>query len=98
MKTALITGAGKRIGRAIALRLASEGYAIAVHYNGSKQAADDVAAAIREQGGKAEIFCADLSVTNDVRNLVKTVSEALSPPTCLVNNASTFSLRSPNSR
>jgi NAD(P)-dependent dehydrogenase (short-subunit alcohol dehydrogenase family) len=88
--TALITGAARRIGSAIALSLAYAGYDIAVHYRHSQSEAEALAAAIRAKGRRAVAVAADLSVEADVASLIPRVAAALSPPTCLVNNASEF--------
>ncbi|QBX37095.1 SDR family oxidoreductase [Brevundimonas sp. S30B] len=88
---ALVTGAGKRIGRAIALTLAKAGYDIAVHYRGSEDAARAVADEVRALGRRSEIVRADLSVEAEVRDLVPQAARALGRPlTLLVNNASVF--------
>jgi NAD(P)-dependent dehydrogenase (short-subunit alcohol dehydrogenase family) len=88
--TALVTGAGKRIGRAIALGLGAEGWAVAVHYGSSATAAADVAAEIGAAGGRAVAIGADLANEAEVVALVPRVAEALGPLGCLVNNASVF--------
>ena len=90
MKTALITGSSKRVGRGLALGLASRGYAIAVHYHKSEDQAAKLVAEIAEQGGTAHIFCADLTLVSDTENLIPYVARTLSAPECLINNASTF--------
>ncbi len=87
---ALITGAAKRIGRAIALALADAGYDIAVHYGTSHQDADSVVAAIVAKGRHAVALQADLTHEAEVSALVGTAAKALGPVTCLVNNASLF--------
>ncbi len=89
-KAALVTGAGKRIGRAIALDLASHGWAVAVHYFASKEDADEVVALIRRKGGRAEAIQANLAREMDVDDLVPDAVDRLGPLTLLVNNASTF--------
>jgi len=89
-KTALVTGAGKRIGRAIALDLASQGWGVAVHYHRSRADADAVVARIEEIGGRAAAFPADLGREEEVRALVPTVAARLGDLTLLVNNASRF--------
>jgi len=60
-RTALVTGAGTRIGQAIAIGLARAGCDIAVHYNGSKSGADQTAAAVKQAGHRAEVLQADLT-------------------------------------
>lgn len=87
---ALVTGAAKRIGRAIARDLARHGWAIAIHYNRSAAAAEDVAEEIMAAGGQASTFHADLNVEADAAALVEQVVAALGPIRCLVNNASVF--------
>ena len=88
--TALVTGAARRIGRAIALDLARHGWAVAVHYNRSKAEAETVVAEIREEGGIAELLQTDLSVEADVQSLAARAANALGPIGLLVNNAATF--------
>ena len=91
MKAVLVTGAGKRIGRHIALALAKDGWAVAVHYNSSADAAEEVVAEIKAGGGKAVSIGADLSHPDNYTTLVTDAARALSTPlTALVNNASTF--------
>ncbi|MBW3098730.1 SDR family oxidoreductase [Pseudohoeflea coraliihabitans] len=87
---ALVTGAAKRIGRAIAEDLGANGFAVAVHANGSAGAAEETAAAIRSGGGTAEVFIADLEDPDAVAGLVARVADRLGAPRLLVNNASIF--------
>jgi len=87
---ALVTGAGRRIGRAIASDLAAHGWAIAVHYHSSEDAARDLAAEIGGRGGRAVAFRADLHDERETAALVATAAAALGPITCLINNASVF--------
>ena len=68
-KTALVTGASRGIGRATALALASEGARMLVHFGKSKQDADTLVAAIRNNGGKAEAVGADLTAPEAAKNL-----------------------------
>ena len=88
--TVLVTGAARRIGKAIALDLAAHGYQIAVHANRSGAEAEAVAAAIRDAGGVAEVFLADLTDMTAVRDLHVQVAERMSAPEIIVNNASMF--------
>lgn len=88
----LITGAAKRIGRAIALGMAKTGWAVAVHHNRSAAAAAEVVAAIEEAGGRAVALPCDLSREAEVETLVERAAGALGPLTCLVNNASLFEM------
>jgi 3-oxoacyl-[acyl-carrier protein] reductase len=87
MKTALVTGAAKGIGRAIALALARDGFRVAVHYRTSQAEAESTAADIRAAGGEAEIFMADLADPAHVEALVKAVEQRLGPIHTLVSNA-----------
>lgn len=88
---ALVTGAGKRIGRAIAVTLAKAGYDIAVHYRGSAEAAQAVVEEVRALGRRAEGVQADLADETQVCGLVPAAAQALGRPlTLLVNNASVF--------
>lgn len=88
---ALVTGAAKRVGRAIALRLADEGYDVALHYRGSHAAALALQDEITAKGRKAIVVQGDLAKESDVRALVPKSAEGLQGPLGLmVNNASTF--------
>lgn len=89
-KVALVTGAAKRIGRSIALGLAADGWDVAVHFNGSGDAANQLAAEICDMGRRAIALQADLSRADAVRGLVPRCADALGAPACLVNNASLF--------
>ncbi len=86
----LVTGAGKRIGRALALGLAAEGHPIAVHHNRSADAANEVVDIIRNNGGTAAPFHADLSDEQAVESLIGEVKDKLGEPGALINNASAF--------
>lgn len=88
-RAALITGAGKRIGRAIALALAHDGYAVVLHANRSRAEAEKLAGEILAKGGTASVVLADLADSEAVRGLVPAVA-AFGPLTLLVNNASQF--------
>ncbi len=89
-KTALITGAARRIGRALAEALAADGWTVAVHFHGSSQAADEVLASIAAKGGKAVACDADLSNPDAVAGLVAAATGQIGPLGCLINNASIF--------
>lgn len=90
---ALITGASRRIGRAIGLDLAANGWAVAIHYRSSRNAADQLVADIQALGGTAAAIDADLADCAAVGALMGRCAQALgAPPTCLVNNASEFLL------
>ncbi len=89
-QAALVTGAGQRIGRACALALGELGYAVAVHYHRSGEAAAAVATAIRDRGGRAVTLAADLADEAQVKALLPRAADALGPVGVLVNNASVF--------
>ncbi len=89
-KTVLVTGAAKRLGRAIALHLAGAGWSVAIHYHGSAAEAEEVAAAARASGVKAATFKADLSREEDTAQLIGRAAAELGPLTALVNSASIF--------
>ena len=89
-RTALVTGAAHRIGRAIALDLAANGWAVAVHYGRSKPEADSATSEIRAAGGTAATLQADLSVETEAHSLVARAAEALGPVGLLVNSAAAF--------
>ena len=90
-KGALVTGAGGRLGRAMALALGADGWAVAVHYRGSAEGAQETAALIRAAGGTAEIIACDLSDERQRASLLlQSVALLSRPVTLLVNSASTF--------
>ena len=88
-RAALITGAARRIGRAIALALSHAGYAVALHARGSRADAETLAGEIVQGGGRATVVLADLRDEVAVRNLVPAAA-VFGPLTLLVNNASLF--------
>ena len=91
MKTALVTGAGARLGRAMALYLGARGYDVAVHYNTSSKGADEVVAALNAAGQRGVAVQADLLNEDETQSLFSRAAEALGGPiTCLINNASIF--------
>ena len=89
-KTAIITGAAKRVGRAIALHLAGEGYNIALHYNRSAEAAKQTQQEIQQQGVRCHLFQADLSQQSQYVALIENIAEAFDSVDVLINSASTF--------
>ena len=89
-KVALVTGAGKRIGRSIALRLAAEGAAVAVNYMQSRAEAENVAGEICRNGGRAVPIRADVSKRGDVEGLFAAVDKEFGRIDILVNNAAIF--------
>ena len=88
-KTALVTGASRGIGRAIAQRLAVDGAMIAIHYGGNDAAANETLKAIEQTGGQAFLVKAELGVNGDVDTLFSKLEKVLTgrPLDVLVNNA-----------
>ena len=89
-RVALVTGAGRRLGREIALGLARAGWDIAVHYRHSRDAAREVAQAIAALGRRAITLPCDLADEHAVRGLLPAAQQALGRVDCVVNNASLF--------
>jgi NAD(P)-dependent dehydrogenase (short-subunit alcohol dehydrogenase family) len=87
---ALVTGAARRIGRAIAVELARAGLAVAVHYSRSAEDAARVVAEIEAGGGRAAAVACDLAREDDTATLVERAEALVGPLGVLVNNASTF--------
>ncbi len=87
---ALVTGGAQRVGRALALALAKDGFALAIHYNHSQNAAERLAARIRDDGGKAIAIDADLADEDAATALLPRAEHELGPIGCLVNNAAVF--------
>jgi len=87
MKTALVTGAAKGIGRAIALALAKDGFNVAVHYLSSEADAQSTVRKIISSGGSASAYQADLCDPDQVVNLIKKIFESGGPIHTLVSNA-----------
>jgi len=89
-QVALVTGAGKRIGRAVALRLGREGADVVVHYHRSEGEARGVVGEIERMGRKAVAMSADLCDVSQIRQLVKEVEERFGRLDILVNSAANF--------
>jgi NAD(P)-dependent dehydrogenase (short-subunit alcohol dehydrogenase family) len=89
-RNVLVTGAAKRLGRAIALDLAAAGWDIALHYNSSDTDAEATAAEIRKASRRAVILKADLSREEETQALIGRAAHELGPMTALVNSASLF--------
>ena len=87
---ALVTGAGKRIGRAISLGLAADGWDLALHFHHSQTETDVLASEILALGVKAAAVRCDLSRADQVSGLIAECERRLGTPTCLVNNAAVF--------
>jgi 3-oxoacyl-[acyl-carrier protein] reductase/pteridine reductase len=89
-QVALITGAAKRIGRSIALRLAADGAAIAVNYKTSKGEAESLVRELRDRGNKASAIEADVSKRAEVEKMFAAVEREFGRLDILVNNAGMF--------
>jgi pteridine reductase len=89
-KTALVTGAAVRVGRAIALRLAEAGADVALHYRGSAREAEEAAARVRGLGRRAVVLQGDLALPEDCRRVVREALAGLAGLDLLVHSASTF--------
>lgn len=86
----LVTGAARRIGRAIALDFAKRGWAVGLHYHRSSEDAVRLAEEIRGRGGSIALLAGDLSDMSAVCGLLPACVRELGPPVCLINNASLF--------
>ncbi|MBF0277558.1 MAG: SDR family oxidoreductase [SAR324 cluster bacterium] len=86
----LITGASKRIGKALSLGMAQEGYKVLLHYRHSRQEAEETADAIEKIGSTCILFKSDLSDSLQMRELVRQAFEAAPECNVLINNASIF--------
>jgi NAD(P)-dependent dehydrogenase (short-subunit alcohol dehydrogenase family) len=89
-QAALVTGAGRRIGRAIALGLAQAGWDVAIHFRSSRADAEETAAAVRALGRRAALLDCDLADEAALRTLLPRAVDALGAIGCVVNNASLF--------
>jgi len=89
-RVVLVTGAGVRVGRAIALALGRAGAHVAVHHRTSSRGAGEVVAAIRADGNRAEAFAADLADPAQIAALVDGVEARVGPLSALVNSAAVF--------
>ncbi|MBC8724153.1 MULTISPECIES: SDR family oxidoreductase [Paraburkholderia] len=89
-RVVLITGAARRIGRALALGFAARGWDVAVHYGASREDADEVVAQIVALGRRAVALHAELGDEAQVARLLPDCAAALGRPSCIVNNASRF--------
>jgi pteridine reductase len=86
-RTALVTGAGHRVGRAIAIALGAQGMRVAVHYNASADGARETATQIVAAGGEATIFSGDLTDASQAPKLIESVADAFGSLDVLVNSA-----------
>jgi NAD(P)-dependent dehydrogenase (short-subunit alcohol dehydrogenase family) len=90
MKSVLVTGSAKRIGRRLALDLAAEGWDVAVHCNTSVAEAGQVAEEIRRMGRRAVVVRGDLALAEVPNRLIAEAADGLGGLNCLINNASLF--------
>ena len=88
-KVALVTGGGRGIGRAIAVRLGREGAKVAISYRASDAAAEETAGLVREAGAACKFFKGDVAEPGGVEALIKSVGETFGPVEILINNAGT---------
>ena len=88
-RVALVTGGGRGIGRAIAIRLAEGGARVAISYRANDAAAEETANLVREAGAECELFKGDVAIPEDVEAIIKGIGEAFGPVEILVNNAGT---------
>lgn len=93
-KVALVTGAATRLGRAMALHLASKGYDICIHCNSSKKDAEECQKLVKEYGVETMIVVANLAQDDEVAKIVPTVNAKLGEISLLINNASVFNQQS----
>ncbi len=89
-RTVLITGAARRVGAAIARRLAADGWNVIVHYHRSETEAERLAAEIRQAGGVCDLVRADLGSRSDIESLMRRGAAFHGGIDCLINNASVF--------
>jgi NAD(P)-dependent dehydrogenase (short-subunit alcohol dehydrogenase family) len=89
-RVALVTGAAKRIGRAVAVRLASEGADVIIHYHRSKSEADDAVAEIAKLGRRSTALQADLGNVAEIKRMFQSAAEQFGRLDILVNSAANF--------
>ncbi|GAA0838645.1 SDR family oxidoreductase [Streptosporangium amethystogenes subsp. fukuiense] len=96
MKTAVITGAGRGIGRATAFTLARDGYAVAVGYHRNAESAAEVVGEIHRNGGHAAAFALDVADQDQCAEFVRAAGERLGPVRAVISNATGFGSASPS--
>lgn len=89
-KRALVTGSARGLGRAIVGHLGGAGYEVAVHYRRSREQAEEVAAAVRDGGGRAHVVSGDVTKPDEVREISREVERTLGGLDVLVNNVGEF--------
>jgi 3-oxoacyl-[acyl-carrier protein] reductase len=87
LKSALVTGASRGIGKVVALQLGARGFAVGVNYKSARSDAEDTVRTIRAAGGKAEALQADMSSAEDARELITEAERQLGPLHAFINNA-----------
>jgi pteridine reductase len=89
-KVILITGSGRRVGKAIALEVGGRGARVGVHYNQSKEEAEQVVQEIEKNGGTAHLVQGDISKVQDCERIVREITDAFGRIDVLINNAAVF--------
>lgn len=89
-QAALVTGGARRIGRAVALHLASEGWDIGVHYNNSEPEAVSLAVELEEAGATCKLYRKDLTEVDDIEGLAEQFTSDFPAATTLINSASIY--------
>ncbi len=93
-RTALVTGAGHRLGRALAVALGREGMRVAVHFNAASEGADETRELVEKAGGSAKLFQRDLTEADGPKGLVKAVADEMGGLAVVINSAAVM-LRTP---
>ena len=91
MKTVLITGAAKRLGKALAIHFGGQGFFVWVHYNNSKKEAEDVLKTINSSGGTGKLIQGDISQYSHVKAIAENIRLQENPLNILINNVGKYS-------